>query len=164
MTWQVGKEYKTRDGYRARIYATDTSNSYGYSIHGALLDEKGWGITQWKSDGESDWDSSFDLTCDEWREPVASNTYGIDCPENSHVFINDNTLCQCRMKARLKTEPEKPKRWLAWGVYCTVTPIPEAKKQIDKNYFKVEFHPKEFTDEFMIRMPWLDPPADWRPE
>jgi len=34
MTWEVGKEYRTRDGLRARIYATDAGGAY--PIHGAI--------------------------------------------------------------------------------------------------------------------------------
>ena len=43
------KQYKTRDGREARIYATDGAGEY--SVHGALKSSEGWIYTTWGSQG-----------------------------------------------------------------------------------------------------------------
>jgi hypothetical protein len=50
MIWEVGKEYRTRDGRRARIYATDAGDVF--PIHGAVESEGGWGLRAWGADGK----------------------------------------------------------------------------------------------------------------
>lgn len=51
--FEPGKEYKTRDGSMARIYATDGGEPW--PIHGAIfeggLGERGWVIQTWNYDG-----------------------------------------------------------------------------------------------------------------
>lgn len=68
MKIEAGKFYKTRDGKKARIYAV--GESYFYSIHGAVLLEKGWSIESWRSDGRSEisTEQRNDLVS-EWEEP-----------------------------------------------------------------------------------------------
>lgn len=54
--FEAGKEYKTADGSKARIYATD--GAYG-SIHGAVFTLQGWAAASWGSTGLhaiDDWD------------------------------------------------------------------------------------------------------------
>ena len=52
MIWEPGKEYRTRDGNRARVYATDGRDPW--NIHGAIFYEDlgGWDPTAWRSDGK----------------------------------------------------------------------------------------------------------------
>ena len=45
----INKQYRTRDGREARIYATDGTDDQ--SIHGAVKDGNGWTIAAWYSDG-----------------------------------------------------------------------------------------------------------------
>ena len=54
--FEVGKEYKTRAGHRARIYATDGEK--GNPIHGAVLLETGWSSTSWSGTGQFHWNVS----------------------------------------------------------------------------------------------------------
>lgn len=50
MKIEVGKLYQTRDGERARIYATD--GDHDYPIHGAVRSDKfGWAMETWKPNG-----------------------------------------------------------------------------------------------------------------
>lgn len=49
MTWEIGKEYRTRGGEDARIYAVDGGDDY--SIHGAVLTPWGWRTREWHSSG-----------------------------------------------------------------------------------------------------------------
>ncbi len=51
--FEVGKEYKTRDGSRARIYATDAGGSD--SIHGAIFlsgSLECWVLAAWRESGK----------------------------------------------------------------------------------------------------------------
>lgn len=62
--FEAGREYKTRDGRRARVYATDGGEKL--PIHGAVEDEEsGWGLCSWLKDGSFymciNKKSSFDL-------------------------------------------------------------------------------------------------------
>lgn len=67
MEIKVGKFYKTRDGKKARIYATD-----GYfPIHGAVKEELGWLSYKWDADGSfncQSGESRYDIIS-EWEEP-----------------------------------------------------------------------------------------------
>ena len=48
--FEANKEYKTRDGRRARIYAVECDNQH--SIHGAVLSSSGqWLLHIWSSSG-----------------------------------------------------------------------------------------------------------------
>lgn len=51
MEIKVGAYYKTRDGSKVRIYATDGSSEY--PIHGAILDNGQWLVWEWSDDGAS---------------------------------------------------------------------------------------------------------------
>lgn len=52
MKWEAGKEYRTRIGDRARIYATDGREPW--VIHGAILytNMGGWDSATWRQDGK----------------------------------------------------------------------------------------------------------------
>lgn len=50
-TPRAGKFYRTRDGRKARIYATDGSGNY--PVHGALLCPDGWMEETWQLDGRN---------------------------------------------------------------------------------------------------------------
>ena len=52
MLWEVGKEYKTLGGKRARIYATDGVGDN--HIHGAYFREEvnRWSAAQWDNEGK----------------------------------------------------------------------------------------------------------------
>lgn len=50
MKIEAGKEYRTRKGLKARIYATDGITRY--PIHGATLDAAGWTSTTWTETGD----------------------------------------------------------------------------------------------------------------
>lgn len=73
--FEPGKEYRTRCGDRARVYALDGDE--GYPIHGAILydSEEGlWTGECWTAEGlfnEDEYDSR-DLTDKEWEEPKPS--------------------------------------------------------------------------------------------
>lgn len=47
--FEVGQEYDTRGGLRARIYATDGDG--GEAIHGAVLVDDVWRLKCWRADG-----------------------------------------------------------------------------------------------------------------
>lgn len=49
ITFTPGKFYRTRDGRKARIYATDGGISY--SLHGATLDGGEWMTRSWTKSG-----------------------------------------------------------------------------------------------------------------
>lgn len=55
--FEAGKEYKTRDGSRARIYATDGRGPW--PIHGAIFENEGdgWVMNSWSSEGKVGLDS-----------------------------------------------------------------------------------------------------------
>lgn len=63
MRWEPGKEYKIRDGHRARVYATDGGGMW--NVHGAVYeDETGWRPVEWDEAGKapaSDGDDPTDL-------------------------------------------------------------------------------------------------------
>lgn len=46
---EVGKFYKTRSGFKVRIYAVDGTK--GFPIHGAFFRENEWLLYNWKLDG-----------------------------------------------------------------------------------------------------------------
>lgn len=46
---EEGKFYRTRDGQKARIYATD--GGYDERYHGAILCDMGWFSTTWAEHG-----------------------------------------------------------------------------------------------------------------
>ena len=50
MTYEAGKEYLTRNGRRARIYATDGGGTY--PIHGAIQNDNLWYTAVWTAIGE----------------------------------------------------------------------------------------------------------------
>ena len=63
MKFEAGKEYKTRDGKKVRIYSTDTNgNSYNL-IHGAVLKKGVWHCFSWNENGHfiNDEMHNFDL-------------------------------------------------------------------------------------------------------
>ena len=66
---EVGKFYKTRDGYKVRIYATDVSPNN--QIHGAILNSCGeWVIKFWPTaEGKSSlYPESVGDIVGEWEE------------------------------------------------------------------------------------------------
>lgn len=46
---EAGKEYRTRDGRKARVYAVDGCKPS--PVHGAILTYMGWSTCSWRSDG-----------------------------------------------------------------------------------------------------------------
>lgn len=67
---EVGKCYKTRDGQKVRVYATDGEGAY--TIHGAYHDGNGWVLGQWQPDGRiyfSDHREFVKSIESEWIEP-----------------------------------------------------------------------------------------------
>lgn len=78
MLIEVGKFYRTRLGYKARIYATDgaasDTDNQGWitPVHGAIAFESGWKSENWGSNGayygnKVNPDNKFDLVS-EWLE------------------------------------------------------------------------------------------------
>lgn len=66
MKIETGKHYRTRDGHKVRIYATDGANNY---VHGAVNTEQGWHTCNWRSDGiDALGTGDFDIFS-EWHEP-----------------------------------------------------------------------------------------------
>lgn len=60
--FEANKEYKTRDGRTAKVYAIECDNHH--SIHGAVLSTSGqWALHIWSSRGriENNVDSNNDL-------------------------------------------------------------------------------------------------------
>jgi len=49
MDYEINKPYKTKDGFEARIYATDAGGDY--PIHGAIRRENGWDTATCTRDG-----------------------------------------------------------------------------------------------------------------
>lgn len=71
---QAGKEYRTRDGRRARIYASDGA---GERIHGAVLMSNGWYNMSWRTDGQM-WKGStsgFDIVAHWTGEKAQAKGY-----------------------------------------------------------------------------------------
>jgi len=48
---ELGKQYQTRDGCEARVYAVDGGGDY--PVHGAYVNEHGWITSIWCKDGRS---------------------------------------------------------------------------------------------------------------
>lgn len=90
---EAGKYYRTRNGRKARIYATDGAGAY--LIHGAIcLGNEAWGIDSWTSNGHrmekeespsdiiSEWkqtidDIGFDKSClPKWAKFICMNKSG----------------------------------------------------------------------------------------
>lgn len=68
MKIEVGKYYRTENGDKARIYATD--GVLNNKIHGAVLQSDGrWVIMWWSEDGKCTHNPSFALIA-EWMEPI----------------------------------------------------------------------------------------------
>lgn len=67
MKIETGKYYRTRDGHKVRIYATDGRDA---RVHGALELARGWDMHTWSNTGL--WcgpsDDSLDIIA-EWHEP-----------------------------------------------------------------------------------------------
>jgi hypothetical protein len=49
MKIEAGKEYRTRDGRKARVYATDGISPY--VVHGAIQTPQGWSLQSWITNG-----------------------------------------------------------------------------------------------------------------
>jgi len=81
--FEVGKEYKTRDGRMVRIYATDAGGDY--PIHGAVKSEN-WGSQSWTVFGKVDLYSSCRLDLMPRRREV----FGLFT--NGNLFCTRNTL------------------------------------------------------------------------
>lgn len=65
---EVGKYYRTKNGNKARIYATD--GGFGKKIHGAFLRSDGaWIPEWWLKDGKCMNNTWLDLIA-EWTEPI----------------------------------------------------------------------------------------------
>ncbi len=47
---ELGKQYKTRGGCEARVYAVDADGSH--SVHGAIKRNGIWAITAWSKEGQ----------------------------------------------------------------------------------------------------------------
>lgn len=79
MTIEVGKFYQTRNGMKARIYATDGGGIY--PVHGAGLLEGYWTLLSWDSNGKIHNFSDFDLVC-EWgkvsSKDLSANSSGVE--------------------------------------------------------------------------------------
>ena len=45
----INKQYRTKNGFAVRIYATDGGGTY--SVHGAILKSNEWGFTRWNKYG-----------------------------------------------------------------------------------------------------------------
>lgn len=79
---EPGKFYRTRDGRKARVYATD--GRVLYIIHGAVLTDRGWMSARWKKNGRFCWpdDHIFDLIA-----------HWIDLHEVDWSKLPDNITC-----------------------------------------------------------------------
>lgn len=86
MKIEVGKFYKTRDGRKARIYATDGISD---TLHGAILHEGGWVSYAWHESGLHYLNTreGTDLVS-EWREPVKLEF-------EAKAFVNDEEDRTC---------------------------------------------------------------------
>jgi len=75
---EVGMFYKTRNGLKVRIYATDGTDST--AIHGAVLNLKEkWTPYQWFSGGECQMGSNWPMDIvSEWVEPHPAESWPVD--------------------------------------------------------------------------------------
>lgn len=74
MKIEPGKFYKTRDGRKVRIYATDGCDDW--PIHGATLINCGWQLCRWDSQGRAKVHTLLSITADiigEWRDTPIVN-------------------------------------------------------------------------------------------
>src|SRR5690606_41479402 len=70
MKIEVGKLYRTRNGMKVRIYATDIEGEL--PIHGAVYypEHNFWDTNAWREDGiDGDYQPDFDII-GEWKEPI----------------------------------------------------------------------------------------------
>ena len=70
MKIEVGKLYRTRNGYKVRIYATDVEGEL--PIHGAFYcpEDSLWELNAWRENGiDGEYCPDFDII-GEWKEPI----------------------------------------------------------------------------------------------
>lgn len=69
MKLEVGKYYKTKNGYKVRIYSTDAGGCY--PIHGAIYSNSniGWALGQWTHNGSNGSNELLNIV-GEWEELV----------------------------------------------------------------------------------------------
>jgi len=69
-----------------------------------------------------------------------TNNISSQCPPNSHIFINDNKMCQCGKTSRLPATTETIPKLYGWicpncGVgHSPYTPSCSCKKFLDHHY------------------------------
>ena len=89
MKFEAGKEYKTRDGSQARVYAVDGLGSL--VIHGAVKEGSAWDIMAWTEIG---------------RHTGYGDFHGLDLMPNKREFwvnvygdVRDNVIHQSKTDA-----------------------------------------------------------------
>lgn len=115
MNIEVGKFYRTRDGHKVRIYATDGASPY--PIHGAILNTNGWSMSMWIADGiHHRGDTSFYDLVAEW----------IAKPEWPGVAVWHNWVARDK-DGRWFAYVDRPdirgsERWMPNGDYDSIPP------------------------------------------
>ncbi len=109
-TITAGKFYRTRDGRKARIYATDGGSK---QIHGAIMDDQGWIVRSWNTDGT--WitgeQNESDLIA-EWTDKPT-----IDWPKLAayHKFVAMDENGDWR---GYRFRPESNETMMGWAAEC----------------------------------------------
>ena len=131
MKIEAGKEYRTRDGERARVYATD--GNLPYTVHGAIQSKEndGWKSWAWREDGNSYPGESYsNELVSEWKEePVLPDGFWdrIVPPYIDHVAMDDDG------------------RWCMYGGDPTVEGLRNFWKSPEGQYLNI---PKEYAPTF----------------
>lgn len=86
MKIEVGKFYRTRDGHKVRIYATDGSGLF--PVHGAIYYDDEWSISTWTSDGLNmrGNESGIDIIS-EWKQTIDDIGFDKSCLPKWAKFV-----------------------------------------------------------------------------
>ena len=99
MIVDINKQYRTRDGREARVYATDGVG--GYCVHGAYKGFYGWHDANWMINGKfANGSSNFDLV---EVKPGIKRTYWVNVYDGDMcgVFTAKNIADSCVRGRRL---------------------------------------------------------------
>lgn len=95
------KTYKTRNGLPARVYATDGSEDVGFTVHGALLKEKGWMSYTWMKDGRVYKEVNHPHDLVEVKEKIRASFWVNILSDNRMTFWNSKAEADADVNKRI---------------------------------------------------------------
>lgn len=129
MKIEVGKYYRTENGDKARIYATD--GELNRQIHGAVLQPDGrWVLMCWASDGKCTHNPFLDLIA-EWTEPLDFDPSCLPAWANWIVMIENGSWFWHQSQPDMYTEGY----WVGGSIDT-------------KGYIPQQYAPKNFTGDW----------------